>query len=170
MEKEDLKVGDKVLLKNKRGKHWNDEGKMDHYIGKIVTIKSLDSYFTIEEDDGENTPSYWAFSYEDIERKITEFIKNDIVFGDILTLRDSYRYVIADGQMWGEDRGYNKAGCTLDVWYNDDLTHDEGDIDQDIMKVERSGQIIYERQDAREMTIKEISEKLGYEVKIVKEK
>ena len=50
-----LKAGDKVKLKNRRGKNWNREGKMDKYIGKIVTISKIKSTiigvrFEIEED------------------------------------------------------------------------------------------------------------------------
>lgn len=64
-----LKVGDKVKLKNRRGKSWNWEGKMDKYIGKIVTISDIRSTiigvrFGIEED---TSFSKWAFDLDDIE-------------------------------------------------------------------------------------------------------
>lgn len=64
-----LKVGDKVKLKNRRGKSWNFEGKMDKYIGKIVTISNIKSTiigvrFGIEEDT--KFPK-WIFDLDDIE-------------------------------------------------------------------------------------------------------
>lgn len=64
-----LKVGDKVKLKNRRGKIWNYEGKMDKYIGKIVTISNIMSTifgvrFEIEED---TKFSKWNFDLDDIE-------------------------------------------------------------------------------------------------------
>ena len=64
-----LKVGDKVKLKNRRGTNWNWEGKMDKYIGKIVTISDIRSTiigvrFGIEED---TRFSKWAFDLDDIE-------------------------------------------------------------------------------------------------------
>lgn len=64
-----LKVGDKVKLKNRRGKSWNFEGKMDKYIGKIVTISNIKSTiigvrFGIEEDT--RFPK-WIFDLDDIE-------------------------------------------------------------------------------------------------------
>lgn len=64
-----LKVGDKVKLKNRRGKNWNFEGKMDKYIGKIVTISNIRSTiigvrFEIEED---TKFSNWIFDLDDIE-------------------------------------------------------------------------------------------------------
>ena len=63
-----LKAGDKVKLKNRRGKEWNRNGKMDKYIGKIVTVSNitLGNGFTIKEDDGRGFPR-WVFRLEDIE-------------------------------------------------------------------------------------------------------
>lgn len=63
-----LKVGDKVKLKNRRGKGWNSDGMMDKYIGKIVTVSyiTLGNDFTIKEDDGRGFPR-WVFSPKDIE-------------------------------------------------------------------------------------------------------
>ena len=170
MKKEELKVGDKVLLKNRRGEKWNDCGRMDHYMGKIVTIRSLgDNYFTIEEDDRKG--GYWSFYYDDIERKANKAKREDLQFADILTLRNGERYVVADYCIYGEDGDYSYGGDDIQIWYNDDLTQNEGDADEDIVKVERAGQVIYERIDeVKEMTIEEISKALGYEVKIVKEK
>lgn len=64
-----LKAGDKVKLKNRRGINWNRKGKMDKYIGKIVTISDIRSTiigvrFEIEED---TSFSKWAFDLDDIE-------------------------------------------------------------------------------------------------------
>lgn len=67
-----LKVGDKVKLKNRRGIGWNVDGKMDKYIGKIVTVSgegSVGYSFSIKEDDGRCLSGLgrWRFSLEDIE-------------------------------------------------------------------------------------------------------
>lgn len=67
-----LKVGDKVKLKNRRGSYWNQEGEMDKYMGKVVTISNIYSFterqvFTIKEDDGNNWFKKWYFFSEDIE-------------------------------------------------------------------------------------------------------
>lgn len=66
-----LKVGDKVKLKNRRGKSWNSDGMMDKYIGKIVTVSDIhqgffENGFAIKEDDGRGFPR-WVFRLEDIE-------------------------------------------------------------------------------------------------------
>lgn len=64
-----LKVGDKVKLKNRRGISWNREGKMDKYIGKIVTISDIRStiigvHFEVEED---TSFLKWTFDLDDIK-------------------------------------------------------------------------------------------------------
>lgn len=63
------KVGDKVLLTNKRPKLWNEEGSMDIYLGKIVTISKIYSIgiFEIKED---TTMSKWSFRFNEIIKKI----------------------------------------------------------------------------------------------------
>lgn len=66
-----LKAGDKVKLKNRRGKSWNSDGMMDKYIGKIITVSDIHqgyfgNGFTIKEDDGRGFPR-WVFKLEDIE-------------------------------------------------------------------------------------------------------
>lgn len=66
-----LKVGDKVKLKNERGKGWNFDGEMDKYIGKIVTVSDTGrgcygDGFTILEDDSRGIFK-WLFHLEDIE-------------------------------------------------------------------------------------------------------
>lgn len=75
----EYKVGDKVLLKNKRGENWNTEGLMDKYKGKVVTISKIeknglfDGFFEVE---GASRKVFeiqmpWGFGFEDIERKVS---------------------------------------------------------------------------------------------------
>ena len=189
MEKEiKIKVGDKVLLKNERGISWNSFGKQDKYMGKVVTVSKLlgcdDQLFEIEEDPGHDTVNIffsnkWCFGIDDIERIITDdFTLGDLQFADIVTTRNGERYVVADNTLFGEKDGYWLDHEYIPNFYRRDLkydtTNDECRI-YDIIKVERAGQVIWERPEeekepAREMTIAEISEALGYEVKVVKEK
>lgn len=59
-----FKVGDKVKLKNRRGRCWLRTGEMDKYIGKTVTIAEVylnDKAFSVD-DNGE-----WMFEFDDIE-------------------------------------------------------------------------------------------------------
>lgn len=58
-----LKVGDKVKLKNRRGAGWNFDGKMDKYIGKIVTVSNIFYEF----DSFKINEERWLFNFKDIE-------------------------------------------------------------------------------------------------------
>lgn len=171
MRKEDLKIGDKVLLKNRRGKLWNSDGLMDEYIGKIVTINRIfDDRFTIQEDNKKGDFGDWVFNCNDIEKKVTDLKLEDLEFADILTLRNGQKYVLANGHMFGYN-GHDDFDCYyVDNAYNDDLTSEDRNSDFDIVKVERYGQAIYEREKAvKKMTVSEICKELGYDVEIVKE-
>lgn len=170
MEKGNLKVGDKILLKNKRGNFWNSEGKMDYYMGKVVTIDKMnDKNFSIKEDDDRNWPGKWSFDYNDIELKVNCLELNDLQFADILTLRNGQRYVIANDHMFGyyDDDDFD---CNyLENTFNNDFTSQNGDTSFDIVKVERYNQTIYEREKAiKKMTVLEICKELGYDVEIIK--
>lgn len=96
----------------------------------------------------------------------------DLKFGDILTLRNGERYLYAGGYLCGESTDYYcDADCVEDN-FGKDLTHDF-DKDYDIVEVKRptcTFTMFKRSAEPVEMTIAEISEKLGYEVKVVKEK
>ena len=183
MEKEiKIKVGDKVLLKNERGIDWNGSGLMDKYIGEVVTVSDVfgiaGEFFNIEEDVDYDKffRDKWVFGIDDIERIVTEFKLDDLQFADIVTTRNGERYVVANEGMFGEKDGYWLGSEYIPNFYKQDLKYDsnlEGNRIYDIVKVERSGQVIWERseeeKEVKEMTIAEISEALGYEVKVVKE-
>lgn len=185
MEKEiKIKVGDKVLLKNERGIDWNGSGLMDKYIGEVVTVSDVfgiaGEFFNIEEDVDYDKffRDKWVFGIDDIERVMTDnFTLNDLQFADIVTTRNGERYVVADNTLFGEKDGYWLDDGYIPNFYRQDLKYDsncEENRIYDIVKVERAGQVIWERpeeeKEVKEMTIAEISEALGYEVKVVKEK
>lgn len=66
-----FKVGDKVIVKSfsERPDHWNISGKMDKWMGKIVTIskyrESDINPYLIEEDKGENLGGRWRWRESD---------------------------------------------------------------------------------------------------------
>ena len=66
-----LKVGDRVRIKNERGKHWNDKGRMDIWMGKEVTINEINGEIIhIKEDAGEfmhGELEGWSWRVEDFE-------------------------------------------------------------------------------------------------------
>lgn len=139
---------------------------MAQYCGKILTIKNAQTYACGDRYDLEGISRY-SWSNDMLEAYVINSL-GDVQFGDILTLRNGERYVYVNDRMYGEKDYYTRNGSTPTLWYNDDLTENENHKSQDIMKVEREGQIIYEREDVREMTVEEISKALGYEVKVVK--
>lgn len=63
------KVGDKVRVRrfDERPGCWNAEGKMDKYMGKIVTIKSIFLPGTIQIVEDQNEGSGWLWSESDFE-------------------------------------------------------------------------------------------------------
>ena len=156
-----FKIGDMVVFSEKMyGENHNPEVKFDRNIRKIVNAQF--GIYTLEGIE-EN-------SFVERELELAPITRNDLKFGDILTLRNGDRYVVADGYMYGEDYCYDLDSDKIDLWYNDDLTERENDKEQDIVKVERLDNVIYERkEEAKEMTVEEISKALGYEVKVVKE-
>lgn len=185
MEKEiKIKVGNKVLLKNKRGEKWNPEGDMDKWIGKVVTVSKVifDFMFEIEEDHdnarmGLFLGNKWVFDIDDIERIVYgEFGPKDLQFGDIVTTKNGNRYVVAADRMYANELPDLMDGSIIHHWYHNDLTIDEDDETYkekyDIMKIERAEEVIWERfedakEPAREMTLEEIKEALGFDVKVV---
>lgn len=188
MEKEiKIKVGDKVLLKNERGENWNSDGDMDKYKGKVVTVSGFipfnsDSFYIKEDEDDEDAKSTftgrWIFDIDDIEKVITDdFTLDNLQFADIVTTRNGERYVVAEGRIYGEGSDYKLDCDDLSDVYDEHLicinSWGSNNSYFDIMKVERAGQVIWERseevKEVKEMTIAEISEALGYEVKVVKE-
>jgi hypothetical protein len=67
------KVGDKVLLTNKRPSNWNTDELMDKYLGRVVTISNIvdilypnrETYFLIEEE------TFCTFEPENIVKKVS---------------------------------------------------------------------------------------------------
>jgi hypothetical protein len=68
-------VGDKVRLVNRRPTAWNQLGKMDKFLGEVVTIKSFhdqfNDLFTIKEEP------WWLFHIEEIVEVIPN-IKDEL--------------------------------------------------------------------------------------------
>lgn len=97
---------------------------------------------------------------------------SDLENGDIVTLRNGDKLLYDDDGF--TDLSYPHYNDLSDKYeLNDDMTMEDRDFkDSDIMIVERpiKYEKVYDRKETvREMTVKEISKELGYEVKIVKE-
>ncbi len=64
-----FKIGDKVVVKRK-GSNWNLNGEMDHWLGKVMTIRKYDNSddtYKMYEDISECDGFGWWWSEEDLE-------------------------------------------------------------------------------------------------------
>lgn len=69
------KVGDKVkIVSKKTGDCWSSDGKMDKWLGKVMTIKVVtDDYYRMEEDFHEGTLNMgWHWFEHMVECKVSE--------------------------------------------------------------------------------------------------
>lgn len=153
-----FKVGDKVRVRKDLivGKCYGEDNlsfvyDMEKYKGKQFEIIKTSSC------DYKLDNSNYYFNDGMLE---PVFTKQDLKVGDRITLRNGSSRIL-DGYMIGT--------LTYDE-INEDLTN-SGYLGSclDIVKVERPKKYktIYEREKARKMTVKEISEALGYEVEVV---
>lgn len=181
------KVGDKVLVRKDLivdnlygGVDFIDD--MEYLKGKICTISNVidqdivDIYELVEDNKYSTKYSWTEEMLEPVETENVVKNLNDLRFGDIITLRNEERYVYADTVMYGEKEQYALDCDYLKETYNEDFTTktvrgnvcDFNEKSYDIMKIERQGKVVYERKEKIvEMTLEEVCDKLGYDVKIV---
>lgn len=83
------RVGDKVLLVNKRPFGWNSQGEMDCFLGKIITISKF--------YDGQNFQAKeskrWMFGLNDVVKKVEankHFKSYPDNYTGILNIKDGY--------------------------------------------------------------------------------
>lgn len=178
------KVGDKVrIVKEKKVPGWNDKGLMDKWLGKVMTIESIDilNYYRMQEDTEK-----WAWYEEMIEGEVTGMTKSDLIAGKhVVETRDEEKYLIFDSKkgkfMFGVRGGfmdlkdYDESLKLIDNYEYFDITKvyelkcpaSQCSIKE---RCEEYLNLIWERTEPKEMTMEELEKELGYPVKIVKEK
>lgn len=105
----ELKPGMKVRVKKygKRPFSWNSDGKMDKYMGKVVTVRAIEGErVKIKEDKNENGNNGWAWSVENFVP--VKFTKSDLKDGMMLETADGNKYLWLHGErretdMWVKD-------------------------------------------------------------------
>lgn len=105
----ELKVGQKVRIKtyNRRPVYWNSSGKMDKYMGKVVTVRAIEGdKVKIKEDKNENGKNGWLWSVENFIP--VKFTKSDLKDGMMLETANGERYLWLYGErigtrMWIKD-------------------------------------------------------------------
>lgn len=167
-----FKVGDKVRIKNNLKEIEGFRGgyvtALEEYVGRIVTIEEFNARHNNESVEVEENG--WTWDIRALEKIGGNMTKEDLKDGDIVTLKNGDRLVLFSGEFtdlemaghWIDDLGdYEDDLRTCDRFYNE----------YDIVKVERpvEYETVFTRDDAVELTVDEISEKLGYKVKVVGE-
>lgn len=187
---EDLKVGMKVRIVDERTKFMNPSGRMDKYLGKVMTIYkiNLDGDIFMEEDAGEyfgGPLNGWFWSTEMIEEIVTGterggdiMRKTNLELGMVVVLRNGdVRMVVNTTNMGVVLTNGTKAAELAN--YNDDLEN-KGSLGEafDIMEVyghpacggrgglltygitTESRELLWKRDESKEMTMEELNELL----------
>ena len=170
-----FKIGDKVRIKdNLREIKDFVGGYIDHleeYVGDIVTIKKIDTSTLSGKKGARVKENDWFWDFRAFEKIGGDNMKKaDLKNGDIVTLRNEDRLVYIRGNFRDLSTD-NDNPITSAYNFNEDLTYDYSRREYDIVKVERpvKYKTVFEREEVKEMTVDEISEKLGYKVKVVGE-
>lgn len=118
---------------------------------------------------------YWNCHKEDLKLVEGNMKKEDLKQNDIVTLRNGDRLVLIEGDFYDlSNKNHNSLSDIDDL---DDYLKYDGYCystekeDNDIVKVERpvEYETVFEREEVQELTVDEISERLGYKVKVVGE-
>ena len=168
-----FKIGDRVRILDGRNNLNNHVGwaeEMDEYIGTVHTVERVFSYSYVLSNTAYRFVEEWL-------APAGEFTKDDFREFDAVEFRDGEKVLITMSIVFGR---LGIGGFSVDTW-DDDLKDNTGLSQYDIMKVYRPTDslpldkskwkdlpVVYERTEVKEMTVKEISKALGYEVKVVK--
>lgn len=156
-----FKVGDRVRIVNP----YEIDAK---YKNQIVTIIKVDEYDLNRYFVKENLRPWRGRELELVEEY--KMKKADLKNNDIVTLRNGDRLVYARESFKDlNDNFSNPISSKGNI--NEDLTYYMGENEYDIVKVERpvKYETVFEREEVQELTVDEISERLGYKVKVVGE-
>ena len=74
-----LEIGDKILIYKKDKLSFNPHGKMDKYIGRILTVKKLNLFSVNVTEDG----GYWNW-FPECYINVTELLQSNITEKEII--------------------------------------------------------------------------------------
>lgn len=173
------KVGDKVrIVKNwdKVNKSYvNPEGKMDYWLGQVMTIKRLDgNHYKMVEDITEHCGG-WNWFEDMIEELATPFMKSNLKTGDVVLFKNSDVGIIITetDSVIMKDKAIHLFDISTDLKWGSNP----------IVEIRRPnsyrdchfraftnycGDVIYRYSEPEEMTLAEVCKLLGKEIKIIK--
>lgn len=146
--------------------------KVNRFIGHGAYVLNKDLPRPQKYVSGNKEWCYLEYNYKKLENyKGGNMTKADLKDGDIVTLRNGDRLLLLDN---GDFYNLGEDSCHYidDLGdYEDNLkTCDTECMEYDIIKVERpvKYETVFEREEeAQELTVDEISERLGYKIKVV---
>ena len=169
-----FKVGDKVRIKKFKTRpfHWNSEGEMDKYSGRVVTVSSICGREIRICEDGRK----WSWTESDFAP--AEFTKADLKDGMMVELRNGLKMIWLYGhkvgpQSWGSEThddltGFRYETGIVKVGYPDMNKAIEGSLEC-ILNLDFS-EILWERKEEKEISSEEalavLKEHYGCDVKI----
>ena len=180
-------VGDKVRIVSEWGPgcNQNHEGAMDHWLGQVMTIRTVEDYgYTMEEDQAEHDGCGWVWSDATIAGPAEELIV--LRNGDVVTTRNGQRWIALFGYSTSNQDvllGVADGGFLRIESYDSEWRHCNGGSEYDIMRTERSSVLgecawgdnpvnttVFERKKvvSMEEALRILEEKLGTKV-IIKE-
>lgn len=154
--------------------------------GKVYPVEQIDEDgdYVIYDNDGD---VYYVCQCEigkDNEwEKVSGFDKLDLLNGDVIVMRNGYKYIFFKNYAGKSDALVNTKGGWMDLdKYEDNLLFAK-DYAFDILEVHRpvycsafypahgfyNYECVFEREDRKKMTVEDIERELGYKVAIVDE-
>lgn len=169
-----FKVGDKVRIKNNLKEIKDFAGsytcELENYVGDIVTITDIQK--SVKGKTGANVKeNSWFWDFKAFEKVEEVMKKEDLKNGDIVTLKNGDKMVHTGYGLKDLEKSNNNPVYSLDS-YDDDFKYYRCNEKYDVVKVERpvKYETVFEREEeVQELTVDEISERLGYKVKVVGE-
>lgn len=165
-----FKVGDKVRIKDNLREIDGFSGgyvrELDKYIGNVVTIERIDEDEVFVEENG------WVWDLRAFKKIGGDNMKKaDLKIGDIVTLRNKDKLILVRNNGFVDILDENSNPIHGLSQFGEDLMYDYSRREYDIVKVERPAEYktVFEREEVQELTVDEISERLGYKVKVVGE-
>lgn len=118
-----LKPGDKVrIVKEKKGGDWNQGGKMDKWLGQVMTVRENECFgIRMEEDKNDQTDSLdslgWYWDPEMIECKVPKFKK-----GDRVRMKPYEEILAMAGKTEEEAEKEGRVKLPSGLWFYDNMS------------------------------------------------
>lgn len=176
-----LKIGDKVRIRNdlkgdnSYGGLYFDYG-MEKFNGETHEIVELNQNGNYRLDIDIEERYYWVWNDAMVEFVEKGFTKADLKPGMVVEMRDGNRFLLIDNTLIGSkewDTMNSFADDLINKLHHDcdicKVYHPKGRYVEQLLD-DKYLTLIWEREEAKEMTVAEIEKQLGYKVKVISDK